>query len=268
MKATPVDHRIFYPALMGLCATLLFLSSADPIQSPNFRSGMLCFTGVFAGYYLATLKPVLRTSEHRLKLHVTGRWQYLIFALPLLLLLPDLRNFPQVMQFMVAGFLTLAYYLHWEMKEWRFGGLRAIPLVKNITLGLAWAFTTVPLQADYSDLLFLHRFLYLLSLSIVIDLRDLDQDRQSAIRTLPMQIGLSGTRLLITLIIALSGVAGYLFSIKTAQPDLLTAWLISLVSTTICLLLLSPAANRTSFLLQVDGNLLLYSILTFSHLRF
>jgi hypothetical protein len=261
-----IPSRYFYPSLMGLCASLLY--AANPSFSPSTAASnriietTLILSGVFCGYYLASLKPCVRKSK--MHFNTASLHQKVVpFLVPLLLVLIHPPPFTMALQFIFAGLLTLGYYLKWDTAKGIFGGLRSLPFLKNIILALAWALTTVPLSNESGHLLFLHRFLFLAALSIVIDLRDLEQDRLAALHTFPMHFDVRITRLAGVLLLTLSAFTGYLYTQKT-QPD--TLWnviLFSTVLTCLSIYLLRPNNSHTAFLLHIDGNLLLYSILTF-----
>lgn len=255
---------------MGGCAALL---SFPYILEHSFAQGLLklllCFTGVSCGYYLAGVAPQICLNA--LSLQKTRPFRpFLVLLIPAVLLWIQPLPAGLLLQYLAAGLLTLGYYLRWETGSGVFGGFRTLPYLKNITLAAAWALTTVPLGmiSDSTSLLFLHRFFYLLALSIIIDLRDLEEDRAAHLCTIPLRVSLTATRLLSLAALLCAGAAAYGYNLVTSGfATVPPVWALSLLFTTGSILLLQPGHSRSTYLLHVDGNFLLYSLLTASLLR-
>lgn len=88
-------------------------------------------------------------------------------------------------------------------------GLRAFPVMKVIVLALAWSAVTVvfPLASEWNTNLyfphFLQRFLFMLSICIVFNLRDVDADRKHGIVTIASLAGEKYTRIISILCLVL-----------------------------------------------------------------
>ena len=100
---------------------------------------------------------------------------------------------PTQLSLIVAAILSLSYVLP------VFGGqrLRDFPFVKIFTIAFVWAFVTVilPIQ-EYGKmmdksvgLLFLEKALFIFALTIPFDIRDLDVDATTNVKTIPLSIG-------------------------------------------------------------------------------
>lgn len=100
----------------------------------------------------------------------------------------------------VAAFFSLAYVLP------VFGGkrLRDLPFVKIFTIAFVWAFVTVilPVQ-EYGNILdnhvkfmFLERVLFVFALTIPFDIRDIDVDATTNVKTIPLSIGVQNAKYL------------------------------------------------------------------------
>ena len=139
----------------------------------------------------------------------------------------------------VAAFLSLAYVLP------IFGGkrLRDLPYIKIFTIAFVWAFVTVilPVQ-EYGNILdshvrwmFLERALFVFALTIPFDIRDLDVDTKTNVKTIPLSMGVQKAKYLgilaiiscifIVLTLNIQGV----YSIKNTIALLLTYAVSSLV---------------------------------------
>ena len=100
----------------------------------------------------------------------------------------------------VAAFFSLAYVLP------VFGGkrLRDLPYIKIFTIAFVWAFVTVilPVQ-EYGNILDSHvklmvfeRALFVFAITIPFDIRDLDVDAKTNVKTIPLSIGVQKAKYL------------------------------------------------------------------------
>ena len=101
----------------------------------------------------------------------------------------------------------LALAVLYSVPAVRYGGrwrpLRDVPLAKGVLIAAVWTGLTVALPARFgappagaAALLTLlgRRFLFVLALTLVFDLRDLDKDRAAGTRTVPLVLGTRRTR--------------------------------------------------------------------------
>lgn len=100
----------------------------------------------------------------------------------------------------LSGILILCFSYFTAIGKWK--GLRAIPAVKAILLAMAWSLVTVifPVLNDYNrtlhfDLL-VQRFLFMLPICIIYNLRDVDKDRRHGVVTLAIIAGEKKTKLI------------------------------------------------------------------------
>ena len=100
----------------------------------------------------------------------------------------------------IAAFFSLAYVLP------VFGGkrLRDLPYIKIFTIAFIWAFVTVILPTqEYNNILdnhlrwmFLERTLFIFALTIPFDIRDIDVDTKTNVKTIPLSIGVQKAKYL------------------------------------------------------------------------
>lgn len=81
--------------------------------------------------------------------------------------------------------------------------LRDFGLLKTLFVGMVWSVTTVmvPLAGKHPDVemlvfLLIRRFVFVAALTIAFEVKDYEGDRLSNLKTLPMVLGVSGTKLL------------------------------------------------------------------------
>jgi 4-hydroxybenzoate polyprenyltransferase len=104
--------------------------------------------------------------------------------------------------------------------------LKEIPLLKNIIVGIAWGvpLTFIPLLvtdmpvtfAAAICLVYLCSFVFIAS--VLPDVRDMEGDKQSGIRTIPVVIGAEKTMILITAINLVVGIAAIIVSAVYISP--------------------------------------------------
>ena len=100
----------------------------------------------------------------------------------------------------IAAFFSLAYVLPiFDGKR-----LRDLPYIKIFTIAFVWAFVTVilPVQ-EYGNILdthvklmFFERLLFVFALTIPFDIRDIDVDIQTNVKTIPLSIGVQNAKYL------------------------------------------------------------------------
>ncbi len=100
----------------------------------------------------------------------------------------------------VATFLSLAYVLPiFDGKR-----LRDLPFIKIFTIAFVWAFVTVILPVReignildiHVKMMFLERALFIFALTIPFDIRDMDVDAKTNVKTIPLSIGVQNAKYL------------------------------------------------------------------------
>ncbi|MBK9402622.1 MAG: UbiA prenyltransferase family protein [Bacteroidetes bacterium] len=271
MKNEKLKERttIYYAVLMAMSATLMglkFFPAANGLHSTSdiYLHGLLLFSGTFLAYSISFPSPFLDISrgkfKHR-KINLLILISFLLcITLPFFLFIPP----GYMIQYGLAGLLSLFYYTGFSAKKIRFGGARTVFLLKNIVLALAWAFATSPISLEETDsvFLFFNRFLFVMALSLVIDIRDITSDGQKRIITIPAKAGILPTKIISGILL----IAGTAFTLKSHQTgfiplSIFTASAISTLSTIIAIAFVQKKSSSLLFLLLVDGNLLLHGIL-------
>ena len=107
--------------------------------------------------------------------------------------------------FIPLALITLAYSVPVLKVKGKKKRLREIFLVKITTLALVWSFTTVtlPMIDNGIDLftkssvaLFIQRFLFMFAICIPFEIRDMEQEKKWSNTTLPIYIGVKGSKLI------------------------------------------------------------------------
>lgn len=98
----------------------------------------------------------------------------------------------------LSGLITLAYSLPLLKTQKKFITLKELPAVKTFISSLLWALVTVVLPLVYREseifdmkvmLLFAQRFFFIFSVCMIFDIRDMERDKNSGVKTLAVIMG-------------------------------------------------------------------------------
>lgn len=158
--------------------------------------------------------------------------------------------------------VMLVYYLPSKIN------LRSIPYLKSCTIAFAWAVATVwlPIAAversmfNYDALLlFLERFLFVWSITIPFDIKDLQEDKQLGLKTLPMVFGLKKILIFAMIILCLHVLVTFVHYglSRIFFVRIVTAWYVLVV-------LQGIGRHRPKYYYTgaIDGSMLLQPLLT------
>ncbi len=264
------QNQLLYALLMAASAmlmgtsgyTLYFHQVSGTINGTLFS--VVLFTGTFIAYSLPAFSPSIHVKACKVTFRVLNNGLIFILLITYFILLYLLLPFALFLQYYLAGILSFLYSASINTSVQPILGLRSVFIVKNIVLALAWALATAPvIPGDAASfLLFLNRFSFLMALSILIDIRDLDRDHVQQTPTLPLVKGVTFTKVTV-LILLLAGPAfiHQYTQLRDQANSLFMASVISSISTLAASGLLSRKSGPAAFLVLVDGNLLLHALL-------
>lgn len=164
--------------------------------------------------------------------------------------------------------ISIGYTVPIVYKAEKIRPLRSVPLLKVFLIAYVWAAVTAlfPLmQAGMAVwepealLLFLRRFLFILALALLFDIRDYTYDRTTNTLTIPGWIGVHNTRLLSLGLLFLY----MLILLKTEQGEVLWALLGSAAAAAVVVALSSENKPRVYYALLADGAMLLHAGLVY-----
>ncbi|RSK42858.1 UbiA prenyltransferase family protein [Hymenobacter perfusus] len=214
-------------AALGLMwATFLFWRVHIPL-----RLGGLIFAATLFLYNLDSVLPY----KHGQLPGLSGRKQWIrghrrqLVVLTLLagtaaaaLFLTDTHLLPLTPFLLHLGLISGLYSLPLLKRHGRWRALRDLPLLKVFLIAYVWAGVTVWIPALYLGrelttpvvgILFLRRFLFILALAFVFDIRDYSKDKATGTRTFPGLFGVMATKLL-----ALAALAGAAWLVPPGAP--------------------------------------------------
>jgi len=150
--------------------------------------------------------------------------------------------------------------------------LKEIPLVKNILVSLAWGatFAMVPVtlsgqSPDLNTLLvFLFIFFWTFIASVLPDIRDMKGDAQVGVVTIPVLLGVTRSRILLTTINIVAGTAILALAVRTQSLAAIGLLIGSLAYSQCCILAIHRSGS-SDFLCDVisDGQFLVLGTLFF-----
>ncbi len=197
-------------AALGLMwATFLFWNQHIPL-----RLGGLIFAATLFLYNLDSVLPY----KHRQLPGTTRRKQWIRAHRPQLLGLTAVAGAVATVLFLTdarlvrlllflghLALISVLYSMPLLRLRGRWWALRDLPLLKVFLIAYVWAAVTVWIPALYVSrelaapvvlTLFARRFLFILALAFVFDIRDYSKDRLTGTRTFPGVLGIRATKLL------------------------------------------------------------------------
>lgn len=235
------------------------------------------FCATLCNYIFHRIFPVY---YHNLKTHNNEIFRWTIKHLKLLtfLFLVSLivsgilflytNNIVKVALFALAA-LTAAYSLplfKWQNRRIR---LRDFSYLKIVLIAFTWALVCGNLvllnqEITYSvsqhSLLFIEKFLFLIAITIPFDIRDFEQDKIEAVKTIPNSIGIKQS-ILIAIVCLIISLLIVFFS--TTNFGYKLAYLLAYLYAGGLILASSNKKNAMHYLFYLDASLILLGILVF-----
>jgi 4-hydroxybenzoate polyprenyltransferase len=199
-------------AAVALTCETFYLLDAPRVLQQESSYGLVAsiFFATLFVYNLDRLVSVSRedavevTERHRW-IRARKKWLWGVVGLSALGGLASLAFVPidALWGLVPLGVITLAYSLPVMAREGKTLRLKDVPGLKIFLIALVWASVTVVLPALVADvnvigpdvvLTFVERVIFIFAITLPFDVRDLERDRLSGIRTLPMKLGPRSTR--------------------------------------------------------------------------
>lgn len=146
--------------------------------------------------------------------------------------------------------------------------LRKVPLLKVFLIAYVWAAVTIffplmdsgmELWNEQALLLFVRRFLFILALALLFDIRDFTYDRTTRILTIPGLIGVRKTKLLSLGLLLLYAT----LVVATETGTTMAALILAAVGAAIVVVFSAEYKKRIYYLLLADGAMLLHAGLVY-----
>ncbi len=154
--------------------------------------------------------------------------------------------------------------------------LRDFGLLKTFFVALVWSVTTVivPLsntfvESDMLVFLFLRRFLFVMALTIVFEIKDLKSDEEYNLKTIPMRLGISNTKLLaqgvLFLLMLINSVQYFFFDVSLLN---MMAVNLSLLVSILCIQPVNEETNDWWYYFVLDGMMMLQFIFVYGAAKY
>jgi 4-hydroxybenzoate polyprenyltransferase len=142
------------------------------------------------------------------------------------------------------GIITVLYSFPIYKKGVKLFRLREVPLVKIFIISFVWSATSILLPMVQADLhinfgilsvLIIERFLFVFAITVPFDIRDMESDKKSGLRTLPIMVGENKAILIANISLVLFAIISTIHYSAFHQLFLLYAFIISALITGISL---------------------------------
>ncbi|WP_187262163.1 UbiA prenyltransferase family protein [Pontibacter beigongshangensis] len=164
--------------------------------------------------------------------------------------------------------ISIGYTVPIIYKSKKVRPLRSVPLLKVFLIAYVWAAVTVYFPIMHAGavvweqevlLLFLRRFMFILALALLFDIRDYLYDQKTRTLTVPGFIGVRNTKLLSLGLLLLNGVVGAVMENAPLEVALLAAAALA----ALVVLYSSEHKPRVYYALLADGAMLLHAGLVY-----
>lgn len=205
-----LDCLLFSNIFIALCAVAQALVAYHLVDAPPDKSilaTLFCATLALYNFSILLAKPKNpKASPHRRVRWIFSHYRLnatiTIIATFSLLPLALFLSIPSLLLLSFLGLISVAYNLPvFQFHNRRFG-LRNIPGMKLFLIALVWALScgllpilelestqTFDLSVGNITLLIVNEFLFVAALTVPFDVRDLLQDKQYSLKTLPTMLG-------------------------------------------------------------------------------
>lgn len=273
-----IDFILYSNIFIGLCAVALAFTNQLTVEGNLHVSrayGFVFFSTVFT-YSLLKFRHTGETTTQTTHLNWALQQPQTAKNIQLIALIAAIAFFfmlPKVTMVIVAfmGALTALYALVDIPFVKPARKLRNYGLLKTPLVALVWSVTTVvvPLSASFVEtdmmvFLLLRRFIFILALTIVFEVKDLVHDREYSLQTLPMRLGTSNTKLLaqglLFGLMAINTVQYLFFDIALAN---MLAVNLSLLVSVFCIQVVTEESKDYWYYVVLDGMMILQFIFVY-----
>jgi 4-hydroxybenzoate polyprenyltransferase len=267
-----IDFFIFSNLFIAVCAAaqglLTYLLINAPAQTPVIT--LLFFSTLLTYNLSAFLFPVHEEQAH---ISARNKWisrhKILIRIIVLVSLVCvtlsalELNTFTLIILVFI-GLLSFFYSFPLFDYKQKKVNLRNITGIKLFLIGFIWAVScvvvpilesNVPISVQDILILFVKRFLFVVALTIPFDIRDIYNDREAELKTIPVMIGEKFSKIFCALIMVLCMILFYFYD-SHRNFEVFVALSITLALTAFLIFKSSIKKNEYYYLFVLDGMLI------------
>ena len=266
---------IYSNLLISLCAVVMCLQTYWQLEHHFIFDELLAlvFCSTLATYLLARLVGLRNQSEIVKQQFWYGRNENLIkylFIISSLACIPLFFALKQNIQFclLFLALLTILYSLPLVRTNGKWKRLRDVGLLKIFLISFTWSLTTVLLPAfniekninwDLLFLLFIERSLFIFTITLPFDIRDLAYDK-GKIKTIPLILGKQKTLFLAyfcLFLLILLATLNYVYIVEVPNYNIFIGLIISYLITAYLISFTEESNQDTFYTGYVDATMLL-----------
>jgi len=270
-----VDFFLYTSLFTACCATGLCMATERLITgiAPQLDNHLhiLVFGSTLLVYN--TPRVILKSAGNRLNMLLYRAWYFFFFFTGLVLTAVGLYRLPLALQLssIGLGIFAFAYFLpllpFGDKKH-----LRDFGWVKISVLAGVWTMATSVLPILYWDknisnypFEILMRLVFIFTLCVIFDIRDMQADEVNNITTLPHKVGIKNSYILINVTLALLIVLSIIQYARYQVFERFVGALITVIITWLVVRYLKQYPSERAYMLLADGVMLVYAILVLIH---
>ena len=270
-----IDLLLYTSLFTACCATGLCMATERLIinASPPFIDHLHIL--VFGSTLLVYNTPRIMPGAHNSRLDrlLYGKWYFFFFCIGFIMTTVGL--YKQSLQLQLSaiglGIFAFAYFLpllpFGDKKH-----LRDFGWVKISVLAGVWTMATSVLpilfwHKNISDFPFeiLVRLVFIFTLCIIFDIRDMQADQVSNINTLPHKVGIRNSYRLINVTLLLLVALSVIQYARYQMPERFSGTILTVIFTWLVVRYLQKRPSERAYMLLADGVMLFYSVLVLLH---
>ena len=265
-----IDFFLYTSLFTACCATGLCMATERLITGVATPLANSLHLLVFGSTLLVYNMPrIIRKPHGRLRTMQYRKWHFFLFFTGSIFTVTALclMSLQMVISSSVLGMVTFAYFLPilpFKNKK----RLRDFGWLKITVLAGVWTIATSVLpilywqkNIDHYPFEILIRLMFIFTLCVVFDIRDMQTDQKNNINTLPQKVGIKNSYRLINVTLSLFVALSIIQYFRFHEMERLVSSLLTAIITRIVVSYLRIRPSDRAYLILADGVMLLYAVL-------
>jgi 4-hydroxybenzoate polyprenyltransferase len=256
MQALLYSHIFLALCAVGMTAETIM--AFELYDEKNTAYLFFIFFSTIITYNIKGISSLKEPHSEKLQWAVRNKKALLVFFVSSILLSTCLFiyiNTKPLYYLIPLGLLSIAYSIPIGTGNYKIS-IRKIPYAKTILVAMVWTlviayFPFVIANASFSWQWLVSEFMFLFSLAILFDIKDMKTDALNSISTFPLTIGVRKT-ILLSFLFLLGGIS-FLFYSNTAHASLIAEIIISFVAIIFIIDLSKKSTEEKYYMFWIDG---------------